>query len=169
MRHCPAFIVLAATFIAGLGCGTSPTAPQPPRRAEFDPTALFAKLAGPYSLTFEADENCPLPVSLKTLTYDVRLEPTQFRYLAVLVPGEEFVGDLWALAREEAGFTFRWNVDCEAPDTVGSTSFYLCGQAAAFVSDGTIAGAIGGNVFLDQGHRPFCTNASHRFVFQRTN
>ena len=47
------------------------------------------------------------------------LQVTRFRYLNVRVPGKDFVGDLWALAREEQGLTLRWNVDCEAPDMVG--------------------------------------------------
>jgi hypothetical protein len=35
--------------------------------------------------------------------------------LGVRVPNTDLVGDLWALAKEEDGFTFRWNVDSEAP------------------------------------------------------
>jgi hypothetical protein len=172
MRRCLESIVLVVTFIALLGCGTSPspTTPRQTSPAAFDPTALFARLAGPYTLTFEADESCPLPPPLKVLTYDVLLEPSPFRYLGVLVPGKAFVGDLWVLAREEQGFTLRWNVDCEAPDTVGSTAFYLCGEGAAFSTGATISGVLrGGNVYLDIDHRPFCTNGSHRFVFQRKN
>jgi hypothetical protein len=183
MRRCLESIVLVLTFIALPGCGTSPIAPGPTRPPEFDPAAVFAKLAGPYTLTFEADETCPLPPSLKVLTYDVWLEPvTRYRYLGVHVPSEMFVGDLWALAREEDGFTLRWNVDCEVPDTVGSTSFYLCGQGAAFVSDGTISGYLqgtngyliagvlqGATGYLDLTHRPFCANGPHRFVFRRRN
>ena len=171
MTRCLESIVLVVTFIALLGCGsTSPIAPGPTRPPEFDPAALFAKLAGPYTLTFEAHEDCPLPPSLKVLTYDVWLEATRNRYLGVRVPSKPFVGDLWVLAREEEGFTLRWNVDCEAPDTVGSTSFYLCGEGAAFPTDGTIAGEIRGTVYqgyFDIDHRPLCTNGSHRFVFQR--
>jgi len=163
-------IVLAVTSIALLGCGTSPTAPEQTGPAEFDPAALFARLAGPYALTFEADESCSLPPSLKVITYDVVLEPSRYRYLGVRVPNKDFVGDLWVLAREEEGFTLRWNVDCEAPDTVGSTSFYLCGEGGAFVTEGTISGVLGGrNVYLDTDHRPFCTDGAHRFVFARRN
>lgn len=170
MRRCLGSIVLVVTLIALLGCGTSPTAPRQTGPPEFDPAALFARLAGPYTLTFNADESCPLPPALKVLTYDVMLEPSPFRYLGVLVPSKAFVGDLWVLAREEEGFTLRWNVDCEVPDTVGSTSFYLCGDGAAFDTDGTISGVLQGrNVYLDIDHRPFCTDGSHRFVFQRRN
>jgi hypothetical protein len=163
---------VAVFLFAAMACGGSSTTTAPGQTgpAEFDPAALFAKLAGPYTLTFEADESCPLPPSLRVLTYDVLLEPSRFRYLGVLVPGKAFVGDLWLFAREEEGFTLRWNVDCEAPDTVGSTSFYLCGEGAAFATDPTISGVLqGGNVYLDIDHRPFCTNGSHRFVFQRRN
>ena len=60
-----------------------------------------------------------------------------------------------------AGFTLRWNVDCEAPDMVGSNAFYLCGQGAAFAKGDTISGVLVG------GYRPFCTSGSHSFVFQR--
>jgi hypothetical protein len=176
-------IVVVVTFISLLGCGTSPTAPGQTRPPDFDPAALFARLAGPYTLTFEANESCPLPPSLKVLTYDVLLEPvTRYRYLGVRVPSESFVGDLWALANEEEGFTLRWNVDCEVPDTVGATSFYLCGQGSALVSDGMISGFVqgtngslifgvlqGANGYLDMNHRPFCANGPHRFVFQRRN
>ena len=170
MRRCLESISLAVTLIALLGCGTSPTAPGQTGSAEFDPAALFARLAGPYTLTFEADESCPLPPSLKVLTYDVVLEPSRYRYLGVRVPSKDFVGDLWVLAREEEGFTLRWNVDCEVSDTVGSTSFYLCGEGGAFATEGTISGALGGrNVYLDRDHRPLCTDGSHRFVFQRRN
>ena len=173
MKRCLESIVLVVTFIALLGCGTSPTAPRKTGPAEFDPAALFAKLAGPYTLTFEADESCPLPPSLKVLTYDVLLQPSRYRYLGVLVPRKDFVGDLWVLATEDEGFTLRWNVDCEAPDTVGSTSFYLCGEGAAFATDGTLSGVLqGGHVwsgYLDIDHRPFCTNSSHQFAFRRRN
>jgi hypothetical protein len=168
MRRCLESVVLVVTFIALFGCGTSPIAPGPTRPPEFDPAAVFAKLAGPYTLTFEAHEDCPLPPSLKVLTYDVWLAPTRFRYLSVLVPSKAFVGDLWALAKEEDGFTLRWNVDCEVPDSVGSTSFYLCGQGVAFASDGTISGLLQGpSGYLDTDHRPFCANGSHRFAFRR--
>ena len=101
------------------------------------------------------------PLSVEVLNYDVRLEPSRFRYLGVRVSGKDFVGDLWALAKEEQGFTLRWNVDCEVPDMVGSNAFYLCGQGAAFAKGDTISGVLVG------GYRPFCTSGSHRFVFQR--
>jgi hypothetical protein len=172
MRRCLQSIVLVVTFIALLGCGTSPTAPGQTDPAEFNPAALFAKTAGPYTLTFEADQSCPLPPSLQVLTYDVLLEPVlRYRYLAVQVPSKDFVGDLWVGAREEEGFRLRWNVDCEVPDVVGSTSFYLCGEGAASATDGSISGVLGGsNVYLDTDHRPFCPNGgSHRFTFQRRN
>jgi hypothetical protein len=162
-------IVLVVTCIGLLACGPSATAPGHTGPLDFDPTALFAHLAGPYALTFEADETCPVPPSLRVLTYDVSVNPTRFRYMGVLVPKKPFVGDLWVLAREDEGFTFRWNVDCEVPDTVGSKSFYLCGEGAAFSSNGTISGVLPANAYLDMDHRPFCTNGSHRFVFQRTN
>ena len=42
------------------------------------------------------------------------------------------------MAREDEGFTLRWNVDCEAADTAGSTSFYLCGEGGAFATEGTM-------------------------------
>ena len=175
MRRCADSIVLIVTVIAVAGCGSSPTSPErlPAAPAQtspapFDPADLFARLAGPYTLTFEADESCPLPPSLKTLSYDVVLRQSPYRYIGVLVPGKPFVGDLWALAREDQGFTLRWNVDCEAPDTVGSTSFYLCGEGAAFSTNGTISGVLGGRSgYLDMDHRPLCANRSHRFVFQR--
>ena len=172
MRRCLESIVVVVMLTALHGCGTSPTAPRQTGPAEFDPTALFTRLAGPYTLTFEADASCPLPSSLNVLTYDVLLEPVlRYRYLSVRVPSEDFAGDLWALATEEEGLAFRWNVDCEAdPDTVGSTTFHLCGQAPAFVTDGTISGVLGGaNVYLDQDRRPYCTDGSHRFVFHRRN
>ena len=168
MTRCREFIVLGVTSIAMLGCGTSPAAPEQPSPAEFDPAALFATLAGPYALTFEADERCPLPSALEVVTYDVVLQPSPHRYLSVLVPGKAFVGDLWVSAREEDGFTLRWNVDCETSDAVGSTSFYLCGEGAAFVTGGAISGVLeGANVYFDMDHRPLCPNATHRFVFQR--
>ena len=175
MKRCLESIVLIVTLIAPLGCGPSPAAPGASSAAaartapaEFDPTALFARLAGSYTLTFEADQSCAVPPSLKALTYDVVLQPSRYRYLGVLVPGKPFGGDLWVLAKEEDGFTLRWNVDCEAPDTVGSTSFYLCGEGAAFSTDGTISGVLGGrNGYLDMDHRPLCANLSHRFVFRR--
>jgi hypothetical protein len=94
MGRCPESIVLVVTLIALLGCGTSPTAPGQTGSKVFDPAALFATLAGPYTLTFEADESCPLAPSLKVLTYDVVLEPSRFRYLGVRVPSKAFVGDL---------------------------------------------------------------------------
>ena len=173
VRRCLESVALLVALIALLGCGTSPTAPGPATAPgqtsppEFDPTALFAKLSGPYTLTFEADESCPLPPSLKVLTYDVLLQPSRFRYLGVLASSKPFVGDLWVLAREEQGFTFRWNVDCEAADIIGSTSFYVCGQGAAFVTGGTISGVLqGANVYLDSDHRPLCANTSHQFVFR---
>jgi hypothetical protein len=170
MRRCLESIILVVTFIALPGCGTSPTAPRQTRPPEFDPAALFAKLAGPYTLTFQADESCPLPSSLKVLTYDVLLQPSRYRYLGVLVPSKPFVGDLWVLATEEEGFTLRWNVDCEVPDTVESRSFYLCGEGAAFATDTTISGALGTpNAYLDTDRRPFCAIGSHRFVFRRKN
>ena len=168
MRRCLESIVLIVTFIALLGCGTSPTAPGHTRPAEFNPNALFAKLAGAYTLTFEADASCPLPPSLNVLTYDVFVGVSPYRYLGVLVPGKDFVGGLWALATEAEGLAFRWNVDCEAPDTVGSMSFYLCGEAAASVTDGIISGVLrGGRAYLDADHHPFCMDGSHRFVFHR--
>ena len=154
-------IVVVAALVALGGCGTSPTGPEQSGPADFDPAALFARLAGPYSLTFEADATCPVPDSLQTLSYDVVLQQTRFRYLGVRVPDKLFVGDLWALAREEEGFTLRWNVDCEAPDAVESTTFYLCGQGHATAADGTISGALVG------GYRPFCSSGSHRFVLRR--
>jgi hypothetical protein len=170
MRRCLESTGLVVTFIALLGCGTSPTAPGQTGPREFDPAALFAKLAGPYTLTFEADESCPLPPSLRVLTYDVFLSPSPYRYLGVRAPSTAFVGDLWALAREEEGFAFRWNVDCESPDTVGTTSFYLCGEGLAFATGGTISGVLGTrNVYRDIDHRPFCAIGPHRFVFQRRN
>jgi hypothetical protein len=173
MRRCLESFVLAVAFIVLIGCGSSPTAPRPTGPAEFDPAALFGRLAGPYTLTFEADESCPLPPSLKVLTYDVVLESSRTRYLAVRVTGKPFVGDLWVLATEQEGFTLRWNMDCDVPDTVGSRSFYLCGDGAAFATDGTISGAIPGNAYrgyFDSDHRPFCPNgAAHRFVFRRRN
>jgi hypothetical protein len=162
-------IVLAVTCIGMAACGTSATAPGQTGPPQFDPTALFAQLAGRYALTFEADESCPMPPSLRVLTYDVSLNPTRFRYMGVLIPNKPFVGDLWVLDREDEGFTLRWNVDCEVPDTVGSTSFYLCGQGAALSSDGTISGVLSAGAYLDMNHRPFCTNGAHRFVFQRRN
>jgi hypothetical protein len=109
-------------------CRTSPTAPRQTAPPEFDPTALFAQLTGPYTLTFEADESCAVPPSLKVLAYDVDLSQTPYRYMGVLLSNKPFVGDLWALAREGEGFTLRLNVDCDIPDTVGSTSFYICGS-----------------------------------------
>jgi hypothetical protein len=90
--------------------------------------------------------------------------------MAVLVSNKPFVGDLWALAKEGAGFTFRWNVDCDIPDTVGSTSFYLCGDGdAAFAPDGTISGFLPANAYSDMDHRPFCTSGFHQFLFQHRN
>lgn len=178
MRRCLESIVLVVTLTAVLGCGTSPTAPGPTLRPQpgppaFDPTALLAGLSGPYTLTFEADDaGCPLPPSLKVITYDVWLRPApRFRYLGVDVPSKQFVGDLWALTREEDGFTLRWNVECEVPDIVGSISFYLCGEGRAFATDeATISGVLGTpNVYLDIDRRPFCTIGAHRFVFQRRN
>jgi hypothetical protein len=139
MRRCLRSIGPVVTLIALLGCGRSPTAPA---QTVFDPAALFATLAGPYTLTFEADESCTLPPSLEVLTYDVVLEPSRFRYLGVRAPSKALVGDLWVLASEEEGFIFRWNVDCEGRDTVGSTSFYLCGEGAAFATEGTISGVL---------------------------
>jgi hypothetical protein len=135
----------------------------------FDPAALFARLAGSYTLTFEADESCSLEPSLKVVTYDVSLGTTPFRYLAVLVPSHAFAGDLWALDRADQGFAFRWNVDCELPDTAGSTVFYLCGEGAAVTADnGTISGVFpGGNIYFDADHRPLCATSGHRFVFRR--
>lgn len=169
MKRCLASIALGVASVALLGCGTSATAPEP-SPVEFDPAALFATLSGPYSLTIEADESCPLPSSLKVLTYDVVLQPSRYRYLSVLVPSKAFVGDLWVSAKEEEGFTLRWNVDCEVPDTVGSTSFYLCGEGAASDTDGTISGVLEGtNHYFDVDHRPLCPNTTHRFVFQRRN
>jgi hypothetical protein len=168
MARCLESVVLAVATVGLLGCGTSPAAPAQPSPAEFDPAALFATLAGPYALTFEADESCPLPPPLKVFTYDVVLQPSPHRYLSVRVPGKAFVGDLWVSAREEDGFTLRWNVDCEASDSVGSTAFYLCGEGAAFVTGGTISGVLeGANVYFDMDRQPLCPNASHRFVFQR--
>ena len=168
MRRCLKWAALVVTFTALHGCGSSPTAPRQTGPAEFNPAALFAKLAGAYTLTFEADTSCPLPPSLNVVTYDVFVGVSPYRYLGVRVPGKDFVGDLWALATEAEGLAFRWNVDCEAPDTVGSTSFYLCGEAAASVTDGTISGVLrGGRAYLDADHQPFCTDGSHRFVFRR--
>lgn len=169
MRRCLESIVLVVTFIAVPGCGRSPTAPGqtgPPQTGppEFDPAAVFAKLAGPYTVTFEADESCPLPPSLKVLTYDVLLEPSPYHYLGVRVPSKPFVGDFWPFAPEQLGL--RWNVDCEGRDAIGSISFYLCGEGTAVATDGTISGVLRG-AYLDIDHRPFCTNASHRFVFRR--
>jgi hypothetical protein len=171
MRRSLESIALLVTFIALLGCGTSPTAPGQTGPPEFDPAALLAKLAGPYTLTFEADESCALPPSPKVLSYNVFLSRSPYRYLSVRVADKNVVGDLWLFGREEEGFTLRWNVDCEVPDTVGSTSFYLCGEGAAFATDdATISGVLrGGNVYLDIDHRPLCTSGAHRFVFQRRN
>jgi hypothetical protein len=152
--------VLVVGLVGLIGCGRSPTAPAP-TSTEFDPTAVFSRLAGPYSVTFQANENCPVPSALKVVTYDVALEPTRFRYLNVRVTAKDLVGDLWALSREEEGLTLRWNVDCEASDTVESRSFLLCGQGAATASDGAITGVLVGDF------RPYCTNAAHRFVFER--
>jgi hypothetical protein len=162
-------IALIVIYMGLPACGTSPTAPRQTAPPEFDPTALFAHLAGPYTLTFEADESCPVPPSLRVLTYDVDLSQTPFRYMGVLVSNKPFVGDLWALAREDEGFTLRWNVDCDIPDTVGTTSLYLCGQGAAFATNGTISGVLPANAYSDMDHRPFCTNGSHQFLFQRRN
>jgi hypothetical protein len=168
MRRGLESIVLVVMLLSLPGCGTSPTAPQRLNPSEFDPTALFAKLAGSYTLTFQADDGCPVPPSLRTVTYDVLLELTRFHYLAVHVAGKPLIGDLWALAREQDGFSLRWNVDCEVPDTIGSTSFYICGQGGAFSSDGTISGVIHErNAYLDVDRRPFCATGSHRFVFRR--
>ena len=161
MRRSLQSMVVVVAFTALLGCGTTPVAPAQASSEEFDPTALFARLAGHYTLTIEVDESCAVPPSVEVLNYDVWLHQTRFRYLGVRVTGEDFGGDLWALAREEQGFNLRWNVDCEAPDMVGSTAFYLCGEGSAFATDGTIAGVLVG------GYRPFCTSGSHRFVFQR--
>jgi hypothetical protein len=165
MRRCLESLVLAVTLLTLAGCGASPTAPAPVRArvGEFDPTALFARLAGSYSITFEADDSCPVPSSGKSLTYDVSLQPTRYRYLGVHVAAKDLVGDLWALTREDEGLTFRWNADCDVADTVGSSSFYLCGQGAAVVADGVISG------FLVGAYRPYCTSGAHRFVFQRRN
>jgi hypothetical protein len=155
-------VVLVVAFTALPGCGTTPVAPTPASSAEFDPTALFARLAGPYTLTIEANENCPVPPSVEVLSYDVLLHSeARYRYLGIRASGEDLVGDLWALATEEEGLMFRWNVDCEGADMAGSTAFYLCGQGYAFAKDGTIAGLLVGD------YRPFCTNGAHRFVFQR--
>jgi len=160
--------IILVTFLGLSACGTPPTAPQRANPAEFDPTALFTTLAGAYTLTFEADESCSVPSSLKSVSYDVVLEQTPFRYLAVRAADKPLVGDLWALATKEAGFSLRWNVDCEVPDRIGSTSFYLCGQGGAFASDGAISGVIHErNAYLDSDHRPFCATGSHRFVFRR--
>jgi hypothetical protein len=169
MRRCLEFIVVVVTCIALPACGASPTAPGQASPPEFDPTALFARLAGPYTLTVEADEDCLLPGSLKVLTYEVWLEPSPHRYLGVRVPGKDFSGDLWALATEQDGFTLRWNVDCETRDTVGSTSFYLCGEGHAFaITNTTISGVLGTrNAYLDIDRRPFCAIGPHRFVFER--
>ena len=160
MRQRLASVVLHAALAASLGCGSSPTAPTPASAAEFDPAPLFASLAGPYTLTIEADESCAVPSSLQVLNYDVWLERTRFRYLGVRVPGKDFVGDLWARAREDQGLELRWNVDCEAADTVGSTAFYLCGQGSARATNGTISGVLVG------AYRPFCAAGSHRFAFR---
>lgn len=114
MRHDPASLAVVETMIALVGCGASPTAPGRTAAPEFDPAVLFARLAGSYTLTFEADESCPLPPALKVLTYDAVLERTRYRYLGVRIPSNpNVIGDLWVLAREEQGFTLRWNVDCE--------------------------------------------------------
>jgi hypothetical protein len=160
MRLCMRLRVLVVALAGLLGCGKSPTAPAP-ASTEFDPTAVFSRLAGNYSVTFQANENCPVPSALKVVTYDVALEPTRFRYLNVRVTAKDLVGDLWALAREDQGFTLRWNVDCEVSDSVGSNVFVLCGQGAATVSEGTIAGALVGD------YRPYCRDGAYRFVFQR--
>jgi hypothetical protein len=109
-----------------------------------------------------------VPASLKALSYDVWLEPTRFRYLAVFATRKPVIGDLWVHDREEDGFTLRWNVDCDVPDTAGTTSFYLCGEGAAFAADGAISGVIHkGNAYLDRDHQPFCAVGSHRFVLRR--
>jgi hypothetical protein len=145
------------------GCGTTPVAPTQGSSAEFNPTALFARLAGSYTLTIVADENCPVPPSVEVLNYDVSLahSDARYRYLGVRALAGDFVGGLWALTSEEQGLMFRWNVDCDAAGMVGSTAFYLCGQGYAFAKDGTIAGLLVGD------YLPFCKNGAHRFVFQR--
>jgi hypothetical protein len=167
MRRGLTSVVLVAGLIALPGCSSSPTAPERTGPTEFDTTALFSRLAGPYTLTFHADDSCGLPPALQALTYDVVLEPTRFRYLGVRVTGKPVVGDLWVLATEDLGFTLRWNVDCEVPDTAGATSFYLCGEGDAQVTDGNIAGAlVPRDGFLDMDRQPYCANVSHRFVFR---
>jgi hypothetical protein len=131
MRRGLEFVVLAVLLTALPACSTTPTGPDRTGPAEFDTTALFSRLAGSYTLTFDADDSCLLPPSLQEITYDVVLEPTRCRYLGVRVSGKPFVGDLWVLATEEQGFTLRWNVDCDTADTVGATTFYLCGEGDA--------------------------------------
>jgi hypothetical protein len=158
---------LAAAFVALPGCGTSPTAPAQTGQALYDPTALFERLAGPYSLTFTADDGCPLPAALKVLTYDVTLERTPFRYLAVRVPGKNFVGDLWISGTANDGLTLRWNMDCDAHDTAGSTSFILGGQGLAPVTDAEISGVLQGNFYRDFSKQPYCPTGAHRFAFKR--
>ena len=98
MRYSPTSIALVVAIVALLGCGTSPTAPEPTGPPQFDPAVLFARLAGSYTLTFEADESCPLPPALRVLTYDAVLEPTRYRYLGVRVASNpHVVGDLWVI------------------------------------------------------------------------
>jgi hypothetical protein len=160
---------LAAAFATLAGCGTSPTAPEPAGQTAYDPAALFERLAGPYSLTFTADERCPLPPALKVLEYDVSLERTPFRYLAVRVPGKAFVGDLWVFGTEKDGLTLRWNVDCDAHDTAGSTSFRLCGEGSAPVGETAISGMLQGTFYRDFANQPYCATGIHRFEFQRRN
>jgi hypothetical protein len=167
MRRGLEFVVLAVLLTALPACSATPTGPDRTGPAEFDTTALFSRIAGSYTLTFDADDSCRLPPSLQQITYDVVLEPTRYRYLAVRVSGKPFVGDLWVLATEEQGFTLRWNVDCDTADTVGATTFYLCGEGDAQVTDGNIAGVLAGRGgYLDVDHRPVCTNATNRFLFR---
>ena len=82
MRRSLQSVVLVVAFTALPGCGTTPAAPTPASSEEFDPTALFTRLAGPYTLTIEADESCPVPPSVEVLNYDVLLH-----IVAVPLPG----------------------------------------------------------------------------------
>jgi hypothetical protein len=160
-------LALSASLVGLLGCGTSPTAPAPGGQANFDPAALFERLAGFYTLTFVADEGCALPPSLRVLTYDVAVERSPYRYLGVRVQGKDIVGDLWIFGTEEQGFTFRWNTDCEALESVGATSFRLCGEGTAPVTHGVISGVLQPGFYRDSADRPYCANGAHRFEFRR--
>lgn len=167
MRRSVGF-ALSAWLVCLVGCQTAPVAPTP-GEATFDPSALFERVAGSYTLTFVADEGCALPQPLKVITYDVTLERSPYRYLGVRVPGKEFVGDLWLFGTEEQGFTLRWNTDCEVPDVIGSTSFRLCGEGTAPVTPGVLSGVLQSSFYRDSAVRPYCASGTHRFEFRRRN